>query len=75
VLRCFQQSAILAKSATFGLLRILVALLVLNLLGAGLLALGLFITVPLSVLVMTDTYRQLTTPPPADPIVVAPPSI
>ena len=75
VLRCFQQSAILAKSATFGLLRILAALLVLNLLGAGLLALGLFITVPLSVLVMTDIYRQLTTPPPADPILVAPPSI
>jgi hypothetical protein len=66
LLRCFQQSAILTKGATTGLLWILVALLVLNALGASLLALGLFITVPLSVLIMTDVYRQLTTPPPAD---------
>jgi uncharacterized membrane protein len=45
------------------LLRILAALLVLNLLGASLLGLGLFITVPLSVLIMTDVYRQRTTAP------------
>jgi hypothetical protein len=64
LLRCFQQSATLSKGATTGLLRILAVLLVLNLLGASLLALGLFITVPLSVLVMTDVYRQLTTPLP-----------
>jgi hypothetical protein len=63
LLRCFQQSAILSKGATTGLLRTLAALLVLNLLGAGLLGLGLFISVPLSVLIMTDVYRQLTTPP------------
>lgn len=62
-LRCFQQSAILSKGATTGLLWILAALFVLNLLGASLLALGLFITVPLSVLIMTDVYRQLTQPP------------
>ena len=61
VLRCFQQSAILSKGATIGLLWILAALFLLNLLGASLLALGLFITVPLSVLIMTDVYRQLTT--------------
>jgi uncharacterized membrane protein len=66
LLRCFQQSALLTKGATTGLLWILAALLVLNLLGASLLALGLFITVPLSVLIMTDVYRQLTTPPPTD---------
>jgi len=66
LLRCFQQSAIISKGATTGLLWILAALFVLNLLGASLLALGLFITVPLSVLVMTDVYRQLTTPPPSD---------
>ena len=65
-LRCFQQGAILSKGATTGLLRILAALFVLNLLGASLLALGLFITVPLSVLIMTEVYRQLTTPPPSD---------
>jgi len=64
LLRCFQQSTILSKGATTALLWILPALLVLNALGACLLALGLFITVPLSVLIMTDVYRQLTTPPP-----------
>jgi len=62
-LRCFQQSATLSKGATTGLLWILAALFVLNLLGASLLALGLFVTVPLSVLIMTDVYRQLTTLP------------
>ena len=66
LLRCFQQSAIRGKGATSALLWILVTLLVLNLLGASLLALGLSITVPLSVLVMTDVYRQLTTPRPPD---------
>jgi uncharacterized membrane protein len=65
-LRCFQQSAILSKGATTGLLWILAALFVLNLLGASLLGLGLLITVPLSVLIMTDVYRQLTAPPPSD---------
>jgi uncharacterized membrane protein len=65
-LRCFQRSAILTKGATTGLLWILAALFVLNLLGASLLALGLFITVPLSVLIMTDVYRQLTAPRPPD---------
>jgi uncharacterized membrane protein len=62
LLRCFQQSAILSKGATAGLLSTLATLLVLNLLGACLLGLGLFITVPLSVLIVTDVYRQLTTP-------------
>ncbi len=66
LLRCFQQSAILSKGARTDLLWILVALLVLNLLGASLLALGLFISVPLSLLIMTDVYRQRTTPPPTD---------
>jgi uncharacterized membrane protein len=67
-LRCFQQSALISKGATASLLRILAALLILNVLGASLLALGLFITVPLSVLIMTDVYRQLTTPPPTSAI-------
>ena len=66
LLRCFHQSALLTKSATTGLLWILAALLLLNALGACLLALGLFITVPLSVLIMTDVHRQLTTPPPTE---------
>jgi uncharacterized membrane protein len=43
------------------LLWILVFLLVLNVLGASLLGIGLFITVPLSVLMMTTIYRQLNT--------------
>ena len=67
LLRCFQQSAVLSKGATASLLRVLAALLLLNVLGASLLALGLFISVPLSALFMTDVYRQLTTPPPIDP--------
>jgi hypothetical protein len=64
VLRCFQQSALLTKGATAGLAWTLLALLVLNLVGASLLALGLFVSVPVSLLVMTDVYRQLTTAPP-----------
>jgi hypothetical protein len=60
--RCFQQSALLTKGATAGLLRILAALFVFNVLGASLLAVGLFISVPLSALILTDVYRQLTTP-------------
>jgi uncharacterized membrane protein len=66
LLRCFQQSAILSQGATPGLLWILAALLVFNLLGASLLGLGLLITVPLSVLIMTDVYRQRSTSPPTD---------
>jgi hypothetical protein len=75
LLRCFQQSAILSKGAATGLLWILAALLVLNALGASLLALGLFITVPLSVLIMTDVYRQLTTQPRTNSIRAPQPSI
>lgn len=60
VARCFQQSAILSTGAKPYLLRILVVLLVFNVLGAGLLGLGLFITVPLSVLMLTAAYQQLS---------------
>jgi len=67
LLRCFQQSALLSEGATTRLLSVLVALLGLNVLGASLLALGLFITVPLSVLIMTDVYRQLGAWPGVDP--------
>jgi hypothetical protein len=63
LLRCFQQTALISKGATASLLRVLAALLLLNVLGASLLALGLFISVPLSVLILTDVYRQLTTAP------------
>lgn len=66
LLRCFQQSAILSKGAAIGLLQVLAALFFLNVLGASLLGLGLLITVPLSVLIMTDVYRQLATPPTID---------
>lgn len=59
--RAFQQSAILSTGTKTYLLRICVALLVLNALGASLLGLGLFITAPLSVLMMTAVYRQLST--------------
>lgn len=57
--RCFQQSAILSTRATPFLLRVLVVLLILNVLGASLLGLGLFISVPLSVLLLAAAYQQL----------------
>lgn len=60
LVRSFQQSAILSMGAKTDLLWILVALVVLNLLGASLLGVGLFITIPLSVLIMTAVYRQLS---------------
>jgi len=61
LMRSFQQSAILSTGIKTYLLWILLALFVLNALGASLLGLGLFITVPLSVLMMTAVYRQLST--------------
>jgi hypothetical protein len=60
LVRSFQQSAILSMGTKTYLLWILAVLLVLNALGASLLGLGLFITVPLSVLMMTKIYRQLS---------------
>lgn len=60
LVRSFQQSAILSVGAEIYLLRILLALFVLNTVGACLLGLGLFITVPLSGLMMTAVYRQLS---------------
>lgn len=53
LVRSFQQSAILSVDTKMYLLWILVALFALNAIGACLLGLGLFITVPLSVLMMT----------------------
>jgi len=61
LIRSFQHSAILSTGSKTYLLWILVFLLVLNVLGASLLGIGLFITVPLSVLMMTTIYRQLNT--------------
>lgn len=60
LMRSFQQSAILTEGIRIYLFWIFIALLVLNVLGACLLGLGLFITVPLSVLMMTAVYRQLS---------------
>jgi uncharacterized membrane protein len=61
LMRSFQQSVILSTGAKTDLLWILVVLFLLNALGASLLGLGLFNTVPLSVLMMTAVYRQLST--------------
>ncbi len=61
LVRSFRQSAILSMGTKTHLLWILVVLLVFNVLGASLLGLGLFITVPVSVLMMTKIYRQLST--------------
>jgi uncharacterized membrane protein len=67
LVRSFQQSAILSAGTKIYLLWILVALLAFNAVGACLLGLGLFVTVPLSVLMMTAFYRQLSTRSLADP--------
>ncbi len=61
LVRSFHQSASLSMGTKTYLLWILVILFVLNTAGACLLGLGLFITIPLSVLMMTAVYRQLST--------------
>ena len=60
LIRSFQQSAILSESVKARLLAIYFSLLIINVLGASLLGLGLFVTFPLSVLMMTAVYRQLS---------------
>jgi hypothetical protein len=59
LVRSFQQSAILSAGKQTYLLAIGVSFLVLNVLGAGFLGVGLFLTVPLSILTMLAVYRQL----------------
>ena len=59
--RSFQQSARLSKGAQSFLFAILGALLIFNLLGACLLGVGLFVTLPASALVTTSVYRQMST--------------
>jgi hypothetical protein len=56
----YRQSALLAAGAHAPLLALLVSLVVLNAIGASLLGLGLFVSVPLSVLILTSIYRQLS---------------
>jgi uncharacterized membrane protein len=57
----FEQSATLTSGRMICLSSIFFALFLLNAIGACLLGLGLFVTVPVSVLVMTAVYRQLST--------------
>ena len=60
LLHSFRRSALLSAGAKAPLLGIWTSLLVLNVLGASLLGLGLFLTLPLTVLIMTAVYRQLS---------------
>jgi hypothetical protein len=60
LINSFRQSAILSTGAGIKLLGICAALLLLNVLGASLLGLGLFITIPVSALVATAIYRKLS---------------
>ena len=60
LIRSWQESALLSTGTKTYLLVILVFLLALNVLGASLLGFGLFITLPLSVLMMTAVYGQLS---------------
>ncbi len=57
----FERSATLTSGRMTCLFSIFVALLLLNAVGASLLGLGLFVTVPVSVLMITAVYRQLST--------------
>jgi hypothetical protein len=57
--RSFRRSSILSTGRKVYLLGIFVTLFALNALGASLLGIGLFITVPVSVLMMTAVYRCL----------------
>jgi uncharacterized membrane protein len=59
-IRSFQRSADLSAGVKKYLFSISLLLLALNALGASLLGLGLLITVPLSVLIMTAIYRRLS---------------
>jgi hypothetical protein len=60
VLQSFKQSGNLTRGATGRLAATLVTLFVFNLLGAALLGVGLFVTVPISVLMMASIDRQLS---------------
>jgi hypothetical protein len=60
VIGSFKQSADLTRGATGRLAATLVTLFVFNLLGAALLGVGLFVTVPISVLMMASIDRQLS---------------
>jgi hypothetical protein len=55
----FRQSDIASSGNMAYLLAVIVSLLLLNLMGACLLGIGLFVTIPFSCLMMTATYRQL----------------
>lgn len=61
LVRSFQQSAILSTGVQGYLLQVFVVLFLLNVVGASLLGIGLFITVPLTLLMMSAVYRQLST--------------
>ena len=61
----FHMSAALTAGAKSYLIGIFLALLVFNALGAGLLGIGLFITAPVSLLIVTSIYRQLGARSPA----------
>jgi hypothetical protein len=56
----FRESAIMSAGQTASFLAIFAALLVFNLLGASLLGLGLLVTIPLSLLMLSAVYRQLS---------------
>jgi hypothetical protein len=68
LIRSFQKSAVLSTGAEAYLLRMLLVLVALNLLGASVLGIGLFVTLPLSVLVLATVYQRLSTRHPTHPV-------
>ncbi len=61
LLASFRHGVAISRGVVGQLAALSLALLVLNVLGAGLMGLGLFVTVPLSVLLLASVYRQLDT--------------
>jgi hypothetical protein len=56
----FQQSAVTSQGSMRFLLLFFIIIFLLNILGASLLGIGLIVTIPLSVLMTTSIYRQLS---------------
>jgi len=63
----FRDSAALSRGVVGQLALLLVVLFLLNVLGACILGLGLFVTIPFSVLAMAAVYRQLAVALPVQP--------
>ena len=60
LMQSFQQSAIISQGSMWFLVRFSLLILLMNIMGAGLLGIGLIVTFPLSMLMKAFLYRQLS---------------